>query len=232
MPPKKASNPETEAKKVARAKAKALATGYVANPTPPAPWTGTPSEYIAQMIATEDVLSSVAMSSTQTIEDILPTLTDEIVKRSNLLNACQMTSKAREIADKDLKKKQEPKPESKKMEKYEGKMTLWVNTPSGQRIKVVISKNKSLARLKDKIGEKSKEFGKATEKWKGIAILKGGKFLNKHPRGMTISHLSDNETIDVMWYDDLPDDAFPTDPADDKDENPSEHHQGGDDNES
>ena len=224
MAPKKVISPEAEAKKVARAKAKALATGYVSSTVPP-PFTGTPSEYIAQMIATEDVLSSVAMSSTQTIEDILPTLIEEIVNRSNLLNACQMTLKTREKANKDMKKKQEPKTESTKMEKYEGKMTLFVNTPSGQRIKIVISKNKSLAKLKEKIGEKSKEFGKTSEKWKGIAILKDGKFLNKHPRGMTITHLNDNETIDVMWFDDVPDDAFPIDPEKDKDDIASVHQQ-------
>ena len=33
--------------------------------------------------------------------------------------------------------------------------------------------------------------------------------LLKKPRGMPLTCLSDNSTIDVMWYDDLPDTAFP-----------------------
>ncbi|CAJ1385739.1 unnamed protein product [Effrenium voratum] len=207
MAPKKVISEAAKARAQTRVKAKAFASAYVGAEAPPAPWVGTTDDYITQMVATEDVLSSVAMSSTETIQNIIPALSDKIAKQTEVLNACQMIVKTRELA---LQKQQKPQVEKPtKMEKYKGKMVIFVNTPSGQRIKIAVSRAKSLAFFKERVGEKTKEFGSSSSMFKSIAIVKNSKFLNNHPRGMIVNMLEDGCEVDVMWYDDLPDDAFP-----------------------
>ncbi|CAJ1343932.1 unnamed protein product, partial [Effrenium voratum] len=211
----KAVNDETKMSTIATAKAKAkalnyeakmLAFGYVSSPSPP--FDGSVDKFITEMMTSNDLLSSASKANTDSIKDALQDIDKKMTELGRIRDIFNLVLKKRQSAENALKKKNE-KTDSKKMEKYEGKMTLWVTTPSGQRIKVNLKRSKSLAFLKDTIGEKSKEFGKSQANWRNIVLVKAGKFINKHARGMAVTHLCDNDEIEVMWYEDLPDDAFP-----------------------
>lgn len=102
-PVKKEMTPEAKA----RAKAKAMAVAYVSNPVAAAPFQGTSEEFVAQMVATEDVLATVSLSSSQTIQDALPIIQRLAEKHQTTMIVFETVLSERTKATTSLQKKAE-----------------------------------------------------------------------------------------------------------------------------
>eukprot|EP00438_Fugacium_kawagutii_P002921 Skav216235 [mRNA] locus=scaffold5243:45825:46559:+ [translate_table: standard] len=160
----KTADAKAKAKQTPKAKAKAAAVAYTALPQPPAPFQGTPDEFIAEAVATEEAMANIPMASTDTLETILPTLAEKAEAYNRLLNTCSLTLEARAgviAAAKSKAVKDAQDEAAKEQERAErvGGIDVRVILPDNSIMWVRIDKGRTIGALRRRIIHRCQKNG-------------------------------------------------------------------------